>query len=380
MNSPARPRFGNARVRSVVEQAAEWYVELGDDNDAAMEARFMAWLAEAPEHVAEYLAIAQLHGDLKAISRTQGVPTRDLVASAAAEPAVVPIRPPVPPRTSSTARPRRRMWRGALAACACLAVAGAALLSGLGTSQDGQIYTNNTASVREITLPDGTVIQLDKASRVAVNFDARLRRVDIQRGGALIDVGKDPVRPLLVTMGSHIIQDIGTVFDVHRVPGRDSVTVINGQVTVWTQQHPWIDALNRRMTGTLITGNVVANLSAGERVNLDADGGVSRMRESSTASTLAWMPSDIRFQHAQISEVARQFNRHTTLPLVIEDRQIGKREISGVFHADDADAFVAWLATQPGVHVERESNEIRIRASEHPVARQGSTVRKDSRK
>jgi transmembrane sensor len=78
------------------------------------------------------------------------------------------------------------------------------------------------------------------------------------------------------------------------------------------------------------------------------------------AQATAWLPDEIRFQHETIGDVARRFNAYTSTPLVIESDRIADKRISGVFHADNPQAFVAYLSTLPNVRVIDAADRIRV--------------------
>jgi transmembrane sensor len=350
------------RARYLTEQAATWYLDLRDEADATMQEAFLTWLRTSPAHVAEYLAIARLHGDMKAAASIESLDTGQLIELAASERSVVPLRrDKAIPRQEPVRRPRPRRARKIWAACASLFAV--AVLAGAGwwefADTPAQTYIAEADSTRTVNLPDGSMIELDRGSAIAVRFDERQRRIELLHGAAIVDVGKDPHRPLLVTVGDHVLQDVGTVFDVHRDGQATDITVIHGRVMVWDQPHTLLSRINRRLTGTAITGNVVADLGSGQRVRVGEHGG-GTVTMADLAQTTDWLPGTLSFQHSTVAEVARRFNTYTPLPLVIEDERVAATRISGVFHARDADAFIAYLATLPSVTVLRESDRVRI--------------------
>ena len=347
------------RSRHITEQAATWYIDLREEASEASQQAFLAWLRNSPAHVAEYLAIARMHGDMKAAASLEALNTGELVDLAATERQVVPLRLAKSDPRLATGRRRRRGW--VIAACASLLVA--TILAGGGwwalDESPAQTYAASADATRTVELADGSMIQLDLGSAIDVRFDERQRRIELLHGAVVVDVGKDPGRPLLVTVGDHVLQDIGTVFDVRRDGQDTAVTVIHGRVMVWDQPHTWLSRINRRFTGTAITGNVVADLGSGQQVRLGKHGG-GQVSAADIARVTDWLPATLSFQRSTVGEVARRFNAYTTTPLVIEDERVAATLISGVFHARDEDAFVAYLATLPSVTVLRESDRVRI--------------------
>lgn len=331
-------------LRRIAEQAAEWYLDQREGLDATQRLRFLDWLRQSPLHVSEYIGMARLHGDLGAAATLDALDTAALVELAATERAVVPLRPLLPraPAATPVRRAGTPWWQQAVAAVAVALLGAAAFLRDTPAPMD--IYTA-TAEVRELAFDDGTLVQLDRSSTMAVRYDRTQRRFELLHGGALFDVGRDPQRPLRVAVGDQLLEDVGTVFDAHRSADGASVAVISGEVRIWPQQ-PGAQAL--------------ADLRAGQYAEV-ADGRLTALeRQADLTRHTAWLPADIHFEHSSVAEVARRFGAYGGKPLRIDDPALAATRISGRFHARDPEAFVAYLGTLPGVRVQRGADAIRI--------------------
>ncbi len=375
MTDRSNRHASNAEVRRATEQAAGWYLDQREGLSATEQLAFLAWLKQSPLHVGEYLAIARMHGDLHAAAAMETMDTAALRTLANNEPAVVALHrksdmPFVPAsrrrRSTAARRKRSRRWLAAAGIAALGLFAGGALLFAPGP-QRGEVYASSTTEGRSLSLPDGSLVQLDRDSAIAVNFDARSRRIELLHGSALFDVGKDPARPLQVRMGASVLKDIGTVFAVRRDDAGGAVTVVSGRVDVLSPTHPWLDALSRRLGHSPTPDKVVADLGGGEQAVLAVDGAVitSNKRADMDRAT-AWLPADIEFRNSAVGDVARRFNAYTTKPLVIDDPQIAGMRISGRFHAHEVDAFLAYLASLPGVQVKRDGERVQVTAAASP--------------
>ncbi|WP_266180565.1 FecR family protein [Dyella humicola] len=368
MNKPRHFEDAN-HARRITEQAASWYLEQQDEPSERQRAAFLAWLRASPAHVAEYLAIAQMHGDLKAAASLQMDSAGALIERAAREnpvvmfPKVAVDAPRDPVRPSSGLR---RLTRPAAGAIAAVAVA---LLVLLGVARwntlrqvEAQSYVAGADSVRAVKLSDGTLVQMGRGSSIDVHFDARYRRIEVVRGQALFDVGKDPARPMFVRVGGHVLQDIGTVFDVNRDAEGDTLTVISGRVRVLLASRTGTGKDAIGTDAPLIGGDAMADLISGQQVELSASG-VGTVEAAKIEQATAWLPEDIRFHRETVGDVARRFNAYTTRPLVIEDERIASMRISGVFHANNPHAFITYLATLPDVRIEQDGERVRVVAS-----------------
>ncbi|HEY9131609.1 MAG TPA: FecR domain-containing protein [Dyella sp.] len=357
MNEPQRFKHGPSALR-LAEQAASWYLDQRAGLSDAQQREFLAWLRRSPAHLNEYLAMAQLHGDLQVAATMEKLSADQLVELAATESAVVNLRAPGmspvrehPVSKAATRRPRT-IWLGALAACAV--AAGAMTIGWLNRAVPAETYIADTTTVRSLSLPDGTLVQLDRASAIAVRFDAHARHIEILKGSAVFDVGHDAGRPLSVSVGRNVLRDIGTVFAVRRDGDDSKVTVMSGHVQILPQ------------TGWTVWRDVapLADLRSGEQATLDARGAVHAAAKADVTAATDWLPAEIRFQRDTVANVARRFNAYTTRPLAIEDAAVAQTRLTGVFHARDVDAFIAYLQTLPHVRVLRESDRVRVVAAE----------------
>jgi transmembrane sensor len=214
--------------------------------------------------------------------------------------------------------------------------------------------------VREVTLDDDTVVQLSPQSAMKVSFDTGARHIELLQGSASFDIGKDPARPMKVTVGRQQIDDIGTVFDVQRSDAGAQVTVVSGEVSVWNLPSPWLSRMHARLTGTAASRERIVGLRGGETARFDGDGRLVAHSHANLAAATQWLPEDIRFHDATVAEVARRFNAYATTPLVVDDPDLAAKRISGVFHARDPEAFIAYIGGLPRVHIDRTAGRVRF--------------------
>lgn len=364
-------QFDAARqARRITEQAVSWYIEQQEPLTERQRVAFLNWLRTSPRHVAEYFAVVQMHGDFKAAAALKTITAEELAEKAGRDNPVV-MFPLIGSaiRKEHVARPGRVRRAAIRVAGLAAAVVMAWLGIGYWRNANGLVersFQGDTVAVRLVTLPDGTLVQLDRNSVIDVHFDGRFRRIEVVRGNALFDVGKDAKRPMLVNVGGHVLQDIGTVFDVKRDANGDTLTVISGRVRVLNA----LDEAHQGELASLLNGVAVADLTAGQQISLSISG-VTATQPAQIAKTTAWLPSEIRFQHETIGNVARRFNAYTSKPLVIENESIADERISGIFHADNPQAFAAYLATLPDVRIVEEHDRVRIVASNQTDTKAG---------
>lgn len=137
--------------------------------------------------------------------------------------------------------PRRRLLGRLLpwAAAACIAVAGFVGWYNYAqiSARQGylfEIYTEKGQKTN-ITLPDGTHVWLNSASKLSYDsrYNLRSREVNLV-GEGYFEVAKDPERRFRVNTGNYTVEALGTAFNVKSYPGdRTSVTTLfEGKVRI----------------------------------------------------------------------------------------------------------------------------------------------------
>ena len=76
--------------------------------------------------------------------------------------------------------------------------------------------------------------------------------------------------------------------------------------------------------------------------------------------TTAWLRRQIMFENEPLERVASEFNRYAPKPIEIATPALRKLQVSGVFATDNTAAFIAFLRSLKGVHVEVTATQIRV--------------------
>lgn len=371
--------------RLIAEEASEWYVAQSEGALSPRQARaFMRWLRTSPVHVAEYLTIAGIANEVADAARhsTAAAPP----SPADPDSAVLRMEPGVPavdtfrslsprahraraPRASGPFRARR--WPPVPRLALVIAILAAAVVVSLAGWQRRvaqphvETFITRHGETRELRLPDHTHAQLDADSEIAVHFDRTRRRVVLKRGQAYFRVTDDPRRPFSVRVDGSLIRDIGTAFDVYRHASNVTITVAKGHVELWTIG-PRRSGGKRRLRWLRFHpdagGQPVADLRAGQQVQVTNTGQVTSLGDVDVSRVLAWRHGRIAFDDASIRSVAAEFNRYNTVQIRVADPGLAATPISGVFDAHDTAAFVAFLDGLPGVRAEANGPRIVVRA------------------
>lgn len=289
------------------DEAAQWFVRLQDaELSAAERQHFDAWRNEHPDHQYEFDV---LQGVWRA---TDFLPKARLQALCEA-----PVE-----------RPRRRtVLRYAVAASVVGVALGLGLFSGLGDPKPYSAeFSTRLGEHRQVALPDGSVMDLNSRSIVAVHYEKGRRGVELKRGEAMFSVEHDTRRPFVVAAGAGQVTVTGTRFDVRRDEDQTRVMVEAGTVKVQGS------APDKGVT-----------LTAGLGTHVDNKGLVAPAYSVNTEELTAWRTGKLVFNNATLGDVAREVSRYREQPLRVSTPAVGNLRLTSVFKANDTDALLKAL-------------------------------------
>ena len=98
-------------------------------------------------------------------------------------------------------------------------------------------------------------------------------------------------------------------------------------------------------------------LSAGTRLTMDASGAAparpDHLAPAQMQELLAWQAPRIPLAQTRLADAIEQFNLYNWEQFELADRTLGEQRVSGVFRADNADAFAAYLRREHRIVTER---------------------------
>ncbi len=334
-----------ARVR---DEALDWFVRSqGPGFDAQQERAWQHWMAQDAAHRAawahwqrEWSSFDQVPQAMRLLLQRNLAHDQAMAAAgpAGAERLLEAGMPPpaaVALPGSPTSPARRRVLVPALALGAGAMVAGTAGLMGWRHWQAqavfAQAFGTRRGQQQDVTLPDGSRLRLDTATRLQVTFYRQHREVQLLDGQAVFAVEADVERPFVVLAGPLRVTVVGTRFSVRHTPGMAGdegvrVEVEEGRVKV-----------ESRAEGS--SGGQALILSAAEQVACDAGGHLSAVAHVADGGMAPWREHRIRFDSVRLDRVLAEFARYREVPWHIGDPGVAALPVSGVFDPRDLATF-----------------------------------------
>lgn len=340
--------------RRIEEEASVWLSRMDRGLDAEARAALQAWVDQDVRHARALIAMAAMWDEMDLMRELSGL----LELPARAEPVAA----------------KWRGWRWAVAAVP-LALAGMLLLqrptleSADAPAQAVQAQADGVArqtrapaqsawqtavgEQRTEALPDGSVMQLNTATRVEVSFSPQERSITIVRGEAHFEVQHDPGRPFIVSAGGHRILAVGTAFNVRlERSGRLEVIVTEGQILVTARA----GAGRSVHSGSALPE---ARVGAGEQLQADVadeQWRVQALLQETLSSRLAWQRGMLVFDGEPLEAALAEVARYTDVRFEIRDDALRAMRIGGFYKSGDIDGLVRSLEQNLGIVATREGD------------------------
>lgn len=239
--------------------------------------------------------------------------------------------------TALAAQARRRFGRLAFGGVAAVVVATCAGIFGWSAWQSQPTYQQSFATTRgqqtELSLPDGTRLRLDTATRLDVTYFRNRRTLHLREGQAVFTVQPDPARPFSVEAGPVVATAVGTRYLVRYTPqvaGHEDVRVAveEGRVRVAAA------GAGRRDEATSDTSSLV--LSAGQQVFAEPNGILSAAQAVSAEGFAPWRENKLSFVDVPLSQALAEFERYAPTRLEVSEPSVGALRLSGTFDVRDS--------------------------------------------
>jgi transmembrane sensor len=245
-------------------------------------------------------------------------------------------------------QPRRGFrWAGTIKGAAAIA---AVAIIAIGTFRFSQApaslsYSTPVGGQKSIVLADGSRIDLNTDSILAIDEGSPQRSVTLKKGEAYFRIKHDAKHPFTVWAAGRRITDLGTAFTVRNSSSRVVVALVEGsaRVDVPSVSSGPRSAVLKPGDVAVATANTMSVTSA-------------PVPELQTA--LSWRRGLLIFRHTTLAEAAAEFNRYNQQKLVIEDAGTARMELRGTFRANDARAFAHMAKAVMGIQIEFRGDDI----------------------
>lgn len=326
-------------------EAASWLTVLGRDHVSDEEfAKFNAWLRQSDRHQQAFDRFSALSAEMPLLKELDDI----------AEATIQEVPPPILPFAPVLGR---RQVMGIAASLVAITAVGTSvhLLQNRALTEELTLATT-MGQQRTLTLSDGSTVQLNTDSEVAVAFTRQERTLRLIRGEAHFDVAPNTRRPFKVYAADGLVQAVGTAFTVRLRPDRlVEVTVEEGRVALAALSPPATDtpAPAPAVPPTAPPTEALAQLTAGQTAGFrDQVEHLAQMPAPALKRKLAWRQGVLAYAGEPLADVIADIGRYTDLRIDAPDPAVRARPVAGYLPIKDVETSFESLVINFGLKVE----------------------------
>lgn len=216
---------------------------------------------------------------------------------------------------------RYRIWMAAATVAMLIAMSGW-LYNIVSDSEPAFIVaSNNTGIVQKVTLPDGTIINLNTCSRLTYpeSFSGKSREVFLD-GEAYFDVAHDKRHPFIVRAGELKIRVLGTKFNVNAstlVP-QVTATLIEGSIEA-------------------VTGKKNILMKPNQQLKYDTSSGRVSLTELTNASReIRWTQNVWVLSDTPLLDICQRLEQQFNIKIIIMNDELIGKSFTGEFYTNES--------------------------------------------
>jgi ferric-dicitrate binding protein FerR (iron transport regulator) len=211
-------------------------------------------------------------------------------------------------------------------------------------------YVTSYGMTKNILLEDGSEVTLNANSTLRVPKDLitnEVREVWLE-GEGFFSIAKRPnyVR-FLVHANNVNVEVLGTKFNVNNRRGNTEVVLSEGSV---------------KLTSDLQEkNNAVLYMKPGDMVSLSQRDAIFKRKVVVPEKYSAWQSNKLVFEDTPLYEVAQKIEDYYGVQIVIQDKTIADRQLTGTLPNNDLGIVLKSLSASHNLSIQREENQIIFR-------------------
>ncbi len=336
------------------EQARQWVVFLASGEAAESDRqRFDRWLALSPLHRSAYSQVKQIWdgaGQLCGLANSTAASGSADQGKSGGSATLLPWtgarRKVSDNNTSLGSAVKKTVFAVSMAACLVLAVFVAQNLWSPESLQP-LVYETAMGQTEDISLADGSTINLASGSRVEVTYTDQQRSVVLRSGEAMFDVQADPARVFQVAAAHMRVEVIGTRFNINAHRHAVVLRVAQGAVNVTDARRK--DTNGKRQAIQVVAGNQLempqdrTRPLRVDRIEADAVG--------------AWRRGMLVYDHTPLSQVLDDLCRNLGLKFNVLDPDLNSTPVTAAFQLQRGSEIVEILGEVSGADIVWQSSD-----------------------
>lgn len=230
-----------------------------------------------------------------------------------------------------------------------------------------QKYFTRIGEQRTIQLDDGSMVTLNTAGQLVVDYSEQARRILLERGEAYFEVAEDITRPFTVDLGARSVTALGTAFNIRKSPEHYQIAVIKGaiafhEVTDEVSSSPPLVSDDDQPV--VIFAPAPHSVKAGWVAEFDLGRDVlTAFRPESMDRYQDWRSGMLSFYREPLYQVVQELNRYSRKKILIEDTSVMELSVYTALSIHEIDSALNGLEKLLPIEVTRHYDRIVITGS-----------------
>jgi len=327
----------------VLDQAYAWVVALRGENVGEQNLEeFSNWLVSDESHQLAWDQALELWDTLGVVSH---LPVDELLAgNFDLDKTAKPVEPTKikPSIGFSLLDSWKIFWKPSALA---LSLAAIGFIAVFNFQPQGDIYRAATGQYLAVALADGSVVELNTNSAIAVTLNKDFREIELLKGEVFFTVAPDKDRPFIVDVAGTTVRAVGTAFNIYRVTDQNSIlSVTEGIVRV------------EEDGGSSVTAARSQLLTVDQVVEIDSVRGLSKPKMRNLQAT-AWRQGQLLFDNTSIEDAVEMLNRYLHKKVVVAADVSKNIKISGTFSSRQKKETLVAVAHALGLELTPRNNK-----------------------
>ncbi len=338
--------YKNSDEERISRDAALWVVRRADGFTPQEQDEFLQWHAESPRHAHWYAVHFRMYKQLDNLAlwkpEHSDYPNKALL------------------ETNTPFFRGRWFWGIAASFIISLGLFFAFLVSNP-ENIDHHAAVYKAETFRDLSLPDGTFVELNQGAVLNVKFTETQRLVELLSSEAHFEVAKNPARPFVVTARDVEMRAIGTAFNVKISENKVELLVTEGNVMMGkANKQPVLTTPDtfQSVDPVLSPQSMSKEVTAGQISIMVLDNGEDLAQKIETVGVeeikdiLSWKPDSLSFYKTPLAQVVWEFNRRNPTKIAIQDPELENIQIVAEFYSANIEKFIAMLEFTMGIKAE----------------------------
>jgi transmembrane sensor len=358
-------KFSANKSSDVTAEACAWIAQLESESMTSDDlAAYKEWVERSPAHKQEIQRLAVLSSEMNLLTEM-----------------AQPLKEAATRQRQLSSQNQDGYWSR-------LRLAGVALIMLLSVYTGNQyisfydqnelaMYSTEVGDYREITLSDGTVLELNTDSQIEIDYSEERRKVRLLNGEAFFQVAHNANRPFIVYANEKAVRAVGTAFVVRLSDKALEVLVTEGKVELSaadksvepndiakglsndnvgesaTALTPVVEPIFMRAGETIVYKKIDNKVAIKEKVQVVSKREIKRK--------LSWQDGLLDFSDTPLIEVVEDLSRYTSIEIEILDPELRDLKFGGLFRTNELQALFNALETTFDIQVEKvDSTHVRL--------------------